>query len=75
MAGFDLTTEVAWLTLFRRGNLYMTKPVQIILRSENARRPEVVIKAFLYATGKRGNVIESLYAEIQCGANTNRSII
>jgi hypothetical protein len=60
-----VSVTVGWLTLFRRGNLYMTRPVQIIFRSENARRPEVVLRTLLYATGKRGYVIEGLYVEVQ----------
>jgi hypothetical protein len=59
-----VSVTVAWLTLFRRGNLYMTRPVQIIFRSENARRPEVILRTLLYATGKRGYVIEGLYLEV-----------
>src|ERR1700693_1954678 len=60
-----VSVTVAWLTLLRRGNLYMTRPVQLVFCSQNARRPEVILRTLLYATGKRGYVIEGLYLEVQ----------
>lgn len=60
-----VSVTVAWLTLFRRGNLYMTKPVQIAFLSENGRRPKVFLRTLLYATGKRGYVIEGLYVKLR----------
>jgi hypothetical protein len=59
-----LSITVAYMTLWRRGSLCMTRPVQIIFRSANARRPEIILKTLLYATGKRGVVIEDLHLEV-----------
>jgi hypothetical protein len=66
-----LSLTVAYMTLLRKGNLHMTVPVQISFQSANGRRPEVILKTFLYATGKRGYVIESLYLEVQRGARSH----
>jgi hypothetical protein len=62
-----LSLTVTYLTLLRKGSLYMTMPVQITFQSANARRPEFVLNTFLYSTGKRGYVIESLYLEVEHG--------
>ncbi len=61
-----VSVTVAWLTLFRRGNLYMTRPVQIAFVYEN-QMPKVFLRTLLYATGKRGYVIEGLYVKIRRG--------
>jgi hypothetical protein len=71
MISLVVSVTVAWLTLFRRGNLYMTRPVQIIFRAENARRPEVVLRTLLCATGKREYVIEGMYVEVQQRGETH----
>jgi hypothetical protein len=64
-----VSITVAWLTLFRRGKLCMTRPVQIIFASKNARRPEIILKTLLYATGRRGHVIERLYLSVRHDAD------
>lgn len=51
---------VAWVTLFRRGTLHMTRPVQIAFVFENG-KPKIFMRTLLYATGKRGYIIEHLY--------------
>lgn len=55
-----VSVMVAWLTLFRHGGLYMTRPVQIASVFEND-KPKVFPRTLLYSTGKRGYVIEGLY--------------
>lgn len=60
-----VSATVAWLTLFRRGNLYMTRPVQIAFVLEND-KPKVFLRTLLYATGKRGYVVEALYVKVRC---------
>jgi TonB family protein len=54
---FVVSITVAWLTLFRRGRLYMTQPVQIAFVFEGD-KPKVFLRTLLYATGKRGYVVE-----------------
>jgi hypothetical protein len=66
-----LSVTVAYMTLWRRGNLYMTRPVQIILRWPGGRHPEIILKTLSYATGKRGHVIESLFLEVKQSGQEN----
>ena len=54
---------VAWRTLFRRGRLCMTQPVQIAFTYEKE-KPKIFLRTLLYTTGKRGYVIEGLYLKI-----------
>jgi hypothetical protein len=61
-----LSLTVAWLTLFRRGTLGMTKPMLIGFLYENE-QPKVFFRAMLYATGKRGHIIEALYVKVGNG--------
>lgn len=60
-----VSVTVAWLTLFRRGTLRMTQPVQIAFLYENGTKPKVFLRTLLYATGKRGYVIEGLYLKVK----------
>lgn len=59
-----VSVTVAWLTLFRRGTLRMTQPVQVAFVYENE-KPKIFLRTLLYATGKRGYVIEGLYLKVQ----------
>jgi hypothetical protein len=54
----------AWLTLFRRGNLRMTQPLLVGFLYEQD-QPKVFFRAMLYATGKRGHIVESLYLRVR----------
>jgi hypothetical protein len=56
----------AWLTLFRRGKLEMTKPSFIAFLYERE-APKVFFRALLYATGRRGHVVESMYIKLHRG--------
>jgi hypothetical protein len=64
-----LSLTVAWLTLFRRGNLGMTQPMLIGFLYEND-HPKIFFRAMLYATGKRGHIIEALYIKVRHGEST-----
>lgn len=58
----------AWLTLFRRGNLHMSRPVLIgFLYDLPQEEPKIFFRALLYATGKRGHIIESMYICVRRG--------
>lgn len=64
-----LSVAVAWLTLLRRGNLGMTQPMLIGFLFENE-QPKVFFRTMLYATGKRGHIIEALYLKVRRGEAT-----
>ena len=64
-----LSVTVAWLTLLRRGNLGMTQPMLIGFLHE-AEQPKIFFRAMLYATGKRGHIVEALYLEVREGEAT-----
>lgn len=59
-----VSVTVAWLTLFRRGTLRMTQPVQVAFLYEGKQRPKIFLRTLLYATGKRGYVIEGLFLKV-----------
>ncbi|MGB7599833.1 MAG: hypothetical protein WBM24_05990 [Candidatus Sulfotelmatobacter sp.] len=59
-----VSVTVAWLTLFRRGTLRMTQPVQVAFVYESE-KPKIFLRTLLYATGKRGYVIEGLYLQVK----------
>jgi len=60
-----VSVAVAWLTLFRRGNLRMTQPVLIgFLYDLPDGEPKVFFRTLLYTTGKRGHVIEGMYLKV-----------
>jgi hypothetical protein len=65
-----LSFTLAWLTLPRRGNLGMTQPMLIGFLHE-ADQPKVFFRAMLYATGKRGHIVEALYLKVRQGAATH----
>jgi hypothetical protein len=66
-----VSITVAWLTLFRRGNLAMTQPILVgFLYDLPGREPKVFFRAMLYATGKRGHIIEALYLKVRRGEST-----
>jgi hypothetical protein len=64
-----LSVTVAWLTLLRRGNLGMTQPMLVGFLYEDV-QPKVFFRAMLYATGKRGHIIEALYLKVRHGKST-----
>ncbi len=60
-----VSVTVAWLPLFQRGTLRMTQPVQIAFLYEGKQRPKIFLRTLLYATGKRGYVIEGLFLKVR----------
>lgn len=65
-----LSVTVAWLTLFRRGTLGMTQPMLIGFLHE-AEQAKIFYRAMLYATGKRGHIVEALYLKVKRGNTTD----
>src|SRR2546425_862917 len=66
-----VSSTVAWLTLFRRGTLHMTQPVQIAFTYEDGTKPKIFLRTLLYSTGKRGYVIEGLYLNVRHEGSTH----
>jgi hypothetical protein len=64
-----LSLTVMWLTLLRRGTLGMTQPMLIGFLHE-AEQPKIFFRAMLYATGKRGHIVEALYLKVGRGELT-----
>jgi len=62
----------AWLTLLRRGTVLMTQPTVIFFgpdggSTEDSPRMKVFLRTLLYATSKRGCIIESIYIRLRRG--------
>jgi hypothetical protein len=62
----------AWLTLFRRGTVQMSQPTVIFFGRDVSRhmdapgKPKVFLRTLLFATSKRGRVIQGLYVSVSC---------
>jgi hypothetical protein len=62
-----LSMTTAWLTLFRRGTVKMTQPTVIFFGPDTPKSrldralPKVFLRTLLFATSKRGRIIESLH--------------
>jgi hypothetical protein len=63
----SVSAVTAWLTLFRRGTVRMTQPTVIFFGPDTSRPwgllslPKVYLRTLLFATSKRGRVIESMH--------------
>jgi hypothetical protein len=64
----------AWLTLFRRGTISMTRPSLIVFCPEQpyGEREKIFLRTLLYSTSKRGNVIETMYVKLTNGCVSQR---
>jgi len=67
---FCVAATTAWLTLFRRGTVKMSRPTVIFFGSDAPRSrddvalPKVFLRALLFSTSKRGRVIESMHVSL-----------
>jgi hypothetical protein len=59
-----LSITVAILTLGHRGKLHMTHPMLVGFLYEND-QPKLFFRTMLYATGKRGHIIEAFYLKLR----------
>jgi hypothetical protein len=65
-----ISTATAWLTLFRRGTVKMTQPTVIFFGPDVPRShgetplPKIYLRTLLFATSKRGRVIESMHVAL-----------
>jgi hypothetical protein len=67
-----ISSTTAWLTLFRRGSVRLTQPTVVYFgrdggTSSRGQRPKVFLRGLLFATSKRGRVIESLHVRLSRG--------
>ena len=65
-----VSAVTAWLTLFRRGTVKMTQPTVIFFGPDKPRSPDepplpkVFLRTLLFATSKRGRVVESMHVAL-----------
>jgi hypothetical protein len=65
-----VSVTVAWLTLFRRGRLRMTRPTLIAFLHEKGSTPDrktmpkIFLRTLLYSSGKCGHVVENMFVDI-----------
>ncbi len=65
-----VSAATAWLTLFRRGTVRMTQPTVIFFGPDKGRPgelvapPKVYLRSLLFATSKRGRIIESMHVSL-----------
>src|SRR5216684_1456715 len=65
-----VSITTAWLTLFRRGTVKMTQPTIIFFGADvprskrDAPLPKVCLRTLLFATAKRGRVVESMHVAL-----------
>ena len=66
-----VSVVTAWLTLFRRGTIRMTQPTVIFFGpdvprpGDKAALPKIYLRTLLFATSKRGRVIESMHVSLE----------
>jgi hypothetical protein len=59
---------VAWLTLFRSGNVRMTQPTIVFFGPDGpGGRPKVFLRTLLYSTSKRGKIVENMFIRLRRG--------
>ena len=65
-----VSATTAWLTLFRRGTVAMTQPTVIFFGpdkpglGEKVSPPKIYLRCLLFATSKRGRIIESMHVTL-----------
>ncbi|WP_062112351.1 hypothetical protein [Collimonas pratensis] len=62
-----VSVTTAWLTLFHRGTVRMTRPTQIFFGTDSSGRenaavlPKIYLRALMFATSKRGRIVENIH--------------
>jgi len=73
LAALVISGVTAWLTLFRRGTIRMTKPTFVAFAYDTTPRPDrpaipkVFLRALIYSTGKRGHIVENMFVTLRRG--------
>lgn len=67
IVSLGISILTAWLTLFRRGSLAMTKPTVVFFGFDNVPKTtaKIFLRALLYSTAIRGQVIEGMFAKLR----------
>jgi hypothetical protein len=65
----SVSAITAWLTLFRRGTVKMTRPSVIYFGPDGGpkldREQKVYLRTLLFSTSRRGRIIEAMYVSLQ----------
>jgi len=57
-----------WLTLLRKGHIKMTQPTIFFFGPDGTKgQPKVFLRTLLYSTGKRGQIVESMFVKLRRG--------
>src|SRR6187431_2489920 len=72
LAALTISVITAWMTFFRKGTVRMTQPTVVYFGPDlgQGRPPKIYFRALLFATAKRGRVLESMYVRIRRGDTT-----
>ena len=68
-----VSAGTAWLTLFRRGRILMTQPTVIYFGpdgsrfDQESRHQKIFFRTLLYSTGRRGHIVENMFASLRRG--------
>lgn len=68
-----ISAVTAWLTLFRRGTVHMTPPTVIFFGPDGGPRDDrdpsekIYLRTLLYATSKKGRIVESMFVRLRRG--------
>jgi hypothetical protein len=68
-----VSAVTAWITLFRRGRIFMTQPTVIYFGPDGSRfgrepkHRKVFFRTLLYSTGKRGHIVENMFVSLRHG--------
>lgn len=69
VASFTVSSFVAWLTFFRSGTVKMTRPATIYFGPDSPPSgkppPKVFLRALIFATSKRGRIVENMYVNLK----------
>ncbi|HEY3026363.1 MAG TPA: hypothetical protein VGJ55_09465 [Pyrinomonadaceae bacterium] len=63
-----ISASTAWLTLFKRGRLRMTRP-NIIGFAKDGFTPKLFLRFLLHSTARRGNLVEDMYVILVKGSD------
>jgi hypothetical protein len=69
LLAFIVSTTTLWITLFRKGQLHMTRPTLVYFGPDSGSiaedEPEkIYLRTLLYSTSKRGHIIENMFVRL-----------
>lgn len=74
VAALVISLVTAWATMWRRGRIYMTQPALVCFIIERrstsesvSLHPKIYLRTLLFSSGKRGNIVESMYVRLRRG--------